>query len=151
TDRDMHPKEDMTSRAGVSPAQRARRRESFVGLCLFSVVGTARWATAVELSDGRATVSSPRRWDWCTNPLKRRAEDSRPYLNSMAVARRAVRTASSGATWGATRTLNRYVGFAEVGRRDACPAFRPYAPLAWLRLVVCLILAAAIWPCALSG
>src|SRR5262249_54011778 len=40
---------------------------------------------AVTQSEGRATVSSPRRWDWCANPLRRRAEDSRPYLNSMAV------------------------------------------------------------------
>src|SRR4030095_3665568 len=46
-----------------------------------------RRRTAVELGDGRATVSSPRRWDWCVNLLRRRAEDSRPYL------------ASSGALW----------------------------------------------------
>src|SRR5262249_26023687 len=44
-------------------------------------------SAAVELSDGRATVSSPRRWAWCTNPLRRRAEDSRPYLYSISLSR----------------------------------------------------------------
>src|SRR5262249_28813127 len=38
-------------------------------------------STAVESSDGRATVSSPRRRDWCANLVRRRAEDSRPCLS----------------------------------------------------------------------
>src|SRR5262249_33855534 len=50
----------------------------------------------VEISAGRATVSSPRRWDWCTNPLGWRAEDSRPYLKAMTVAQPAVSTGHSG-------------------------------------------------------
>src|SRR5262249_40305774 len=57
-------------------------------------------SAVIELSDGRATVSSPRRWDWHTNLLRRRAEDSRPYPNSAAMARWAV----SGATAAVVRS-----------------------------------------------